>query len=1445
MSRVRRKPPPSFPYSPKYPHPDPTDPYVPLRTLRERASLTNTSQHTSHDSPYAHLSPDREGFFLTVSPDAFGQGLDINYPPSSSDNHSVLTPPRIYQEHFGGYHSDSPIARAPRPLRSRIKPSRESRSYFSDLDLSSASPIPRHHDQHQKEKTAESDYHYRRRSRSVFIPRPQSQSQEQGDPPTADVSPSNASADAIASPHSDAAGGILVRQYTYDDRQSHGYLYVPAGNELDVEESPAPEVDAHVHSQPQSQRSATPSMTPDDTLSLSSTSGRDRSVSLSPRSLVRDLPRAVSKPVLRIEERKKILEQEQDTPLSAHGPIQTADFSILRSPTGPLPSSEVDSIVFPPSESHTESTSIPEPQQEQDGEQEKPKRGRAMSAGNREDTRDASRQSSFEAGRRRTSSNPGRRQVSRKPSVESESSLAISAALESVQVPADEALLESPEPVPENIFTSNAGPSSFPASFAHDHRLAAAHTLTKDFTFGRGSHLGGGESEPNIGSKSTRFIMHKPKKSLSYVSLGLSALPNVSTGPTIAHSANTSIGSAMTVGGGFGSIASLSREDLDKQAQQFFLLRPPPSMAAQPAESKGLERPPITERSARRVSSFNILDEDQLAAQLEHEFSSPAVRGQSTPAFTSLSLLDRPRTPQPLSPITSRGPSPVGNNRESRYQPGPRDPTPPPVQTFASPIPRIPAPIPRVPSPDNHRQSYAQSALPPPVSDSPPKFYISPIPPSEVLAPAPLPLSPPQPSEPPTPLPLPTPRTKSPVPRPPSRPRESQNTVPNVIRSVAAHDVMPTRSRSPPLEIKQRKRDTIREEERLSAYLPVAQLRPQTQLQVPQPQQGPTLARKRISTAQISAPLRQPTPPAPVQVSEPQPAPTLARKRISTAQVSAPVRQPTPPAQAQRQSRARSATPPPQPPSRSQSPSVETPYRSASAIAMQSRAQSPPPVPEFRAQSPPVVSKSRFRSPPPHFVSRAQSPPPRAPSRARSPTSSQDHALRRRRSREQSNSQLSRAGTSQSAGTQSSGPQNRRHDTAPSTPVPRHTTPSPTMTTHSQPSRAARRSRSQAQVPQRTRRHPQQREHQVHQLPTRNMRFDEYAAPTPEQLRLASSIFVVAQNGLRVQFGELFRERKTIVCFIRHFWCPNDQDYMYSIAKTVNPDDLRRAGIDLVIIGVGSPAMIKSYRQIFRMPFAVYTDPALRVHAALGMTRKTQDPGLDSERGEYVRHGPLGGLAMVVRNAIRVGMPVWEKGGDVTQLGGEFVFGPGPSCGYVHRMSTTRSHEPIQRILTMAGIRTVPFGPSGASRSFVSPDDEESWMEDRRRSFARMQSRREKRREGTGEQWRRENSFDMNYESDLGSGSVEGVWGTNMTREAGARSTEDDRELYSSRKRGFRVANPDQYTPSTPIEEHEANGDHGWDADVSDLPYLEGIGRTRAESYQLTQEVLAYSFGKR
>ncbi|KAJ7602262.1 AhpC/TSA antioxidant enzyme-domain-containing protein, partial [Roridomyces roridus] len=196
-------------------------------------------------------------------------------------------------------------------------------------------------------------------------------------------------------------------------------------------------------------------------------------------------------------------------------------------------------------------------------------------------------------------------------------------------------------------------------------------------------------------------------------------------------------------------------------------------------------------------------------------------------------------------------------------------------------------------------------------------------------------------------------------------------------------------------------------------------------------------------------------------------------------------------------------------------------------------------------------------------------------------------------------------------------------------------------------------------------------------------RFDEMGLPSRPQLEEAAALSVISESGVRVPFGNLFEGQKTIVCFIRHFWCPLCQDYMFSISRNVSPEVLASAGIKLVIISNGSYEMIKSYRRIFRTPFALYTDPTHKVYNSLGMTLQTLEKG---PKASYIRHGMVSGIGMVVKNAVKVGMPVWKPGGDIAQLGGEFILGPGLSCSWAHRMRYTRSHVSILQVIEEAGV---------------------------------------------------------------------------------------------------------------------------------------------------------------
>ncbi|KAJ7592846.1 hypothetical protein C8J56DRAFT_1045302 [Mycena floridula] len=214
----------------------------------------------------------------------------------------------------------------------------------------------------------------------------------------------------------------------------------------------------------------------------------------------------------------------------------------------------------------------------------------------------------------------------------------------------------------------------------------------------------------------------------------------------------------------------------------------------------------------------------------------------------------------------------------------------------------------------------------------------------------------------------------------------------------------------------------------------------------------------------------------------------------------------------------------------------------------------------------------------------------------------------------------------------------------------------------------------------------------------------EWEIPSAAQIARASTLPVITETGIRVSFGSLFATQRTILIFIRHFWCPLCQEYCSSLMSLVDPAQLvvEETGqpIELVVISNGSYSLISKYRQIFRMPYSVYTDPSLALYDALGM--KTISEGCTEHEVKdidgYVRKGTISGITMVVMRALRVGMPIWEKGGEIHQLGGEFILGPGLTCDYAHRMQNPKGHSPILQIVD-AATGAIPSSPNYYSKS--------------------------------------------------------------------------------------------------------------------------------------------------
>ncbi|WVQ94085.1 hypothetical protein IAU59_001163 [Kwoniella sp. CBS 9459] len=168
------------------------------------------------------------------------------------------------------------------------------------------------------------------------------------------------------------------------------------------------------------------------------------------------------------------------------------------------------------------------------------------------------------------------------------------------------------------------------------------------------------------------------------------------------------------------------------------------------------------------------------------------------------------------------------------------------------------------------------------------------------------------------------------------------------------------------------------------------------------------------------------------------------------------------------------------------------------------------------------------------------------------------------------------------------------------------------------------------------------------------------------------------------QRSAAFPVLKTVVFFIRHFWCGQCQDYTFASLSCLDPVALKKAGIRVVIISNGSWKIIKSYRKLFNCPFPIYVDGPRRLYQLMGMTKMTNDFGpMFKGRAAYHQRPVPTQLLHGLGNAF-FRMPLANPG-TLTQLGGEFILSPGWNCEFAHRMTNTSDHMEAPDVLRLAG----------------------------------------------------------------------------------------------------------------------------------------------------------------
>ncbi|KAK4104592.1 hypothetical protein N658DRAFT_183054 [Parathielavia hyrcaniae] len=168
--------------------------------------------------------------------------------------------------------------------------------------------------------------------------------------------------------------------------------------------------------------------------------------------------------------------------------------------------------------------------------------------------------------------------------------------------------------------------------------------------------------------------------------------------------------------------------------------------------------------------------------------------------------------------------------------------------------------------------------------------------------------------------------------------------------------------------------------------------------------------------------------------------------------------------------------------------------------------------------------------------------------------------------------------------------------------------------------------------------------------------------PTPETIRKLDSSVVLDRHGKSHTFRSLYTgkhtARRVLVIFVRHFYCGSCQNYLRTLSAAITPASLLALPLStfLCVVGCGDPALIDMYADATACPFPIYADPTARLYAELGMAARTVALGA---RPGYVRQHLLVTIAQSVGQMLaKLPRGLAHKGGDVQQIGGEFLFEP-------------------------------------------------------------------------------------------------------------------------------------------------------------------------------------------
>jgi hypothetical protein len=191
--------------------------------------------------------------------------------------------------------------------------------------------------------------------------------------------------------------------------------------------------------------------------------------------------------------------------------------------------------------------------------------------------------------------------------------------------------------------------------------------------------------------------------------------------------------------------------------------------------------------------------------------------------------------------------------------------------------------------------------------------------------------------------------------------------------------------------------------------------------------------------------------------------------------------------------------------------------------------------------------------------------------------------------------------------------------------------------------------------------------------------------PSESTVTAIADLPVLDKDGGKVPFKSLYSPEghRTLLIFIRHFYCGLCEDYVRALSKDLPPTLLSTTvpPTKLIIIGSGAPDLIQSYKDRTNCAFEIYTDPTRDISKKLDLQVNLKT----GQKPQYLDGGVMWRSLVSTFNAVSSPMKAL-RAGRFDQNGGEFLVDEEGKWGWGHRMQTTMDHVEVEELKKVLGL---------------------------------------------------------------------------------------------------------------------------------------------------------------